>query len=171
MTIASPQPADPLVKPMNSAEVTAGPGEGEMLAMTPFSHWSARTSRSHFRENPVTSYRYAAVGRNSCQSPVQPAFSRCGQSVGTSQELPRKLHSTMSWSLFSRSSLQLNEPMRSRSVRTRQPVMSPGCRSCVEALDGNVLEAVGGVAGFEGFAGGAGGDDGVHLAGVEEGPW
>lgn len=57
MAIASPQPADPLVKPMNSAEVTAGPGDGEMLTTTPLSHWSARTSRSHFREKPVTSYR------------------------------------------------------------------------------------------------------------------
>ena len=57
MTTASPHPEDPLVKAMNSALVTSGPGEGEMLTTTPLSHWSARTSLSHFAVKPATSKR------------------------------------------------------------------------------------------------------------------
>ena len=63
---------------------------------------------------------------NSCQSPAQPARSRWGQSVGISQALSRKDQSVMSWSVFSRSSLQRNQPVRRRSVCTTTPVTSSG---------------------------------------------
>ena len=63
---------------------------------------------------------------NSCQSPAQPARSRWGQSVGISQALSRNDQSVMSWSVFSRSSLQRNQPVRRRSVCTTTPVTSSG---------------------------------------------
>ena len=67
-----------------------------MLATHPSARWSSATSPSHFRVNASTSYRYAAVGAKICQSPVQPARSRCGQSVGTSQMLDRSDHTAAS---------------------------------------------------------------------------
>ena len=70
------------------------------------------------------------------------ARSRCGQSVGTSQALSRRLHTAASWKRSSRSSLQENQPVRRRSVCTTTPRTSSGVRSSGMALDPHVLEAV-----------------------------
>ena len=100
----------------------------------------------------------------SCQSPVQPARSRWGQSVGISQALSRNDHSVMSCSRLSRSSLQRNHPVRRRSVWTTTPVTSSGVSRSGVALDARVLEAVGRVARFEHLAGRAGRDHVVDHA-------
>ena len=97
-----------------------------MLATHPSARWSSDTSPSHLRVKASTSYRYAAVGAKICQSPVQPARSRCGQSVGMSHMFDRRDHTTASWSRLTRSSLQENQPSRRRSECTTTPVTSWG---------------------------------------------
>ena len=97
-----------------------------MLATHPSARWSSDTSPSHLRVKARTSYRYAAVGAKICQSPVQPARSRCGQSVGMSQTFDRRDHTTASWSRLMRSSLQPNQPSLRRSECTTTPLTSPG---------------------------------------------
>ena len=111
--------------PSGPSKPSAG-GHGEMLATQPSARWSSATSRSHLRVKASTSYRYAAVGAKTCQSPVQPARSRCGQSVGMSHMFARRDHTTASCSRLTRSSLQENQPSRRRSECTTTPVTSSG---------------------------------------------
>src|SRR5690242_17002759 len=81
-----------------SAQPVLPAAPGDILANTlgttkgtaPLGSWSAATSPSHFAKKPETSMLNAAVGANTCASPVQPKrSSRCGQSVGTSTKSPR----------------------------------------------------------------------------------
>src|ERR1700733_12850216 len=124
-TTTSPQPAEPCRAPSGPSKPSAG-GHGDMLATQPSARWSSTTSPSHLRVKARTSYRYAAVVAETCQSPVQPARSRCGQSVGMSQMFDRSDHTTASCSRLTRSSLQPNQPSLRRSEWTTTPVMSSG---------------------------------------------
>src|SRR4029078_5373065 len=107
LTTTSPHPAEPLSAPSRPSKPSAG-GHGEMLPTPPSPRWSSATSLSHLRLKASTSYRYAAVGVKICQSPVQPARSRCGQSVGMSHMFDRREHTTASWRRLTRSSLTEN---------------------------------------------------------------
>ncbi len=109
-------------------------GFGVTVVTRPSGHWSAARSRSHLSENPATSWVRAAVATWTCQSPVNPDRSRCGQSVGMSQALSRRLHTAASCRALSRSSSQPNHPVSARSVCTTTAVTSvapsgPGCPS------------------------------------------
>ena len=56
-----------------------------------------------------------------CQSPVKPDRSRCGQSVGTAHALVTRLRRTTSCNCSSRGSLHSNWPVRGRSSWTSTP--------------------------------------------------
>ena len=81
--------------------------------------WRSRRRRRGTRRSART-----AASRRST-----PARSRCGQSVGTSQALPRRLQTAASWKRSSRSSLQENQPVRRMSVCTTTPRTSSAVRS------------------------------------------
>ena len=141
-------------------------GSGAMLGTRPSGHWSAGGRAATSPRSRRRRRGRRPSGTNSCQSPVQPARSRCGQSVGTSQALSRKLQTAASCSRFDRSSLQRNHPVRRRSVWTTTPVTSSGVQRPRVPVDAART-------GSRGWCGGArtgrrpapADDDRVHLAG------
>src|SRR5690242_12607050 len=114
-----------------SAQPVLPAAPGQILANTlgttkgtaPLGSWSAATSPSHFAKKPETSMLNAAVGANTCASPVQPRrSSRCGQSVGTSTKLPRCPHTMFCCSLFTSALLDSNVPVGVMSEYATMPV-------------------------------------------------
>ena len=66
-------------------------------------------------------------------SPVHPARSRCGQSVGTERKLPRWLHTTFWCRRSRRASDAANEPVCSRSLAITTATMSSGAQRRAES--------------------------------------
>ena len=96
ITAASAQPVAPAGR---RPSLDTGNTFGTTWGTLPSSYWSAATSPSHLVKNPATSMLNAAVGANTCASPVQPMrSSRCGQSVGTSRKFPFWPQTMLLWS-------------------------------------------------------------------------
>ena len=121
ITAASPQPAEPLRNADRA--VPALGARGRATCSRPCRRPTGRRRR-RAATSPRSRPRRRGTrrsGTKSCQSPVHPARSRCGQSVGMSQALSRKLHTAASCSRLTRSSLQENQPVRRMSVCTTTP--------------------------------------------------
>ena len=126
MTAASPQPGGPVEDARSGRRGPSAGGTGDMLATRAVGPLVGREVAQPLRARTRPRRRGTPrSGAKICQSPVQPARSRCGQSVGMSHALPRKLHTAASCSrLTARRCTRTSRCAAGRCARRRRVTSS-----------------------------------------------
>ena len=150
-TTASPQPAEPF----SVREEAGALGDRHRRHVAERCRRPTGRRRGRAATSPRSRRRRRGTPRSARRAASRRSSPRargCGQSVGMSQALPRKLHTAASCSRLIRSSLHANQPVRRRSVCTTTPVTSSAVERAGVALDPHVLEAVRGAPRLEDVA-------------------